>query len=80
MASNYRIYANIRGWELVDTKYSVDRMMKVVDHLIADEVNEFLVIEHNLDLDMDTPIIGSMRSYENFKDKQMVKRLGTNRT
>lgn len=75
----YRIYANVQGWKIIDMKTNLEDAIKVVDDLVAIEVNEFIVVESSRE-NGDVPIISNMRSYLNRKEeleKQKQKRLGS---
>lgn len=74
----YRIYANVQGWKVIDLKYNLEDAIKVVDYLVENEVQEFIVVESSRE-NGDVPIISNMRSYLNRKEElenQKVKRLG----
>lgn len=74
----YRIYANEKGWELIDTKSSLESVIKVIDELIANEIFHFIVIEHDCINNVDFPIITTIESYKEIKEnikKKKVKRL-----
>lgn len=76
---NYRIYANEKGWEMVDIKPNLEEVIKVIDELIANEILHFIVIEHDCINDIDFPIITTIESYNEIKEnikKKKVKRLG----
>jgi hypothetical protein len=68
---NFRIYINKTGWEYITTITKIERAFGILDNQISNGTKEFLVIEHDTKLDMDTPII-SNTNYE----KQKTKRLG----
>lgn len=60
---NYRIYENINGWELVDIVYDFEIVLKVVGRIVNDDINNFLVIGHDLERDMDIPMMCSINDY-----------------
>ena len=60
---NYRIYKNVKGWELVDVKQDFYNLLKVVENLLNEGVVNFIVIEHDNKFKMDTPIMISETDY-----------------
>lgn len=75
----YRIYANKEGWKIIDIKTTLEEAIKVVDDIVAIEIEEFIVVESSKE-NGDVPIISNMRSYlrikeelENKKVKKLVK-------
>lgn len=66
---NYRIYENICGWNLSEITNNTERMVAVVENMINNGVNQFLVIEHNIVEDYDFPIIMCERDLIDFKEE-----------
>lgn len=53
---SYRIYSSYRGWKLIGIKQEIPQIMELIETKIKEEANaQYLVIEHNYDLDMDVP-------------------------
>lgn len=75
---NYRIYANINGWKLLDiTNYK--EMLILVKELITNDENIYLlVIEHNKESDTDNTLFtyrGNVEKYYNFVEEQKIRKL-----
>lgn len=53
---SYRIYSSYQGWKLIGIKQEIPQVIELIETKINEEVNsQYLVIEHNYDLDMDIP-------------------------
>lgn len=53
---SYRVYSSFMGWKLIGIKQEIPQVIELIGTKIKEEVNaQYLVIEHNYDLDMDVP-------------------------
>lgn len=53
---SYRVYSSFMGWKLIGIKQEIPQVIELIGTKIKEEVNaQYLVIEHNYDLDMDIP-------------------------
>lgn len=53
---SYRVYSSYQGWKLIGIKQEIPQVIELIETKINEEVNaQYLVIEHNYDLDMDIP-------------------------
>lgn len=56
MNLSYRVYSSFMGWKLIGIKQEIPQVIELIETKINEEVNsQYLVIEHNYDLDMDIP-------------------------
>lgn len=56
MNLSYRVYSSFMGWKLIGIKQEIPQVIELIETKINKEVNsQYLVIEHNYDLDMDVP-------------------------
>lgn len=56
MNLSYRVYSSYQGWKLIGIKQEIPQVIELIETKINEEVNaQYLVIEHNYDLDMDIP-------------------------
>lgn len=56
MNLSYRVYSSYQGWKLIGIKQEIPQVIELIGTKIKEEVNvQYLVIEHNYDLDMDIP-------------------------
>lgn len=54
---SYRVYSSFMGWKLIGIKQEIPQVIGLIGTKIKEEVNaQYLVIEHNYDLDMDVPL------------------------
>ena len=54
---SYRVYSSFMGWKLIGIKQEIPQVIELIGTKIKEEVNaQYLVIEHNYDLDMDVPL------------------------
>lgn len=76
--TRYRVYANTQGWKLIDMKTNIEEAIGILDGLVANDINEFILVESSRE-NGDVPLISTMRSYieykEKLKPKNKVKRL-----
>lgn len=74
----YKIYANVEGWRIIDIKPTLEETISILDDIVAQEINEFIVVETSKE-NGDFPIIATMRSYlkikEELEEKKKSKRL-----
>lgn len=66
----YRIYANNLVWKQVDIKPTLEEALKILDNLIANGIEEYIVVESSLE-NGDIPIITNFKSYERYKTKRL---------
>ena len=66
----YRIYANKQVWKQIDVKPTIEEALKILDNLIANGIEEYIVIESSLE-NGDVPIITNFKSYEKHKTKRL---------
>ena len=53
---SYRVYSSFMGWKLIGIKQEIPQVIELIGTKIKEEINaQYLVIEHNYDLDMDVP-------------------------
>lgn len=56
MNLSYRVYSSFMGWKLIGIKQEIPQVIELIETKINEEVNsQYLVIEHDYDLDMDIP-------------------------
>lgn len=75
----YKLYGNEKGWELLAVKGEVEEIISILDYLILEQHKEqsYLIIEHNIKLDMDNPyalINGDEEKYLEFKEENKQKK------
>lgn len=53
---SYRVYSSFMGWKLIGIKQEIPQVIELIGTKINEEVNaQYLIIEHNSNLDMDVP-------------------------
>lgn len=76
----YKLYGNIKGWDLVAVKGEVDEVFCLLDCLILEQhkENRYIIVEHDLKQNMDNvyaSLNGNPEEYIAFKEeKQMIKK------
>lgn len=53
---NFRLYAESKGWEHIITTNSLNKAQSKERNLNPDKYYRYMIIEHNIDKDCDTPI------------------------
>lgn len=78
---SYRVYSSYQGWKLIGIKQEIPQVINLIETKIKEEVNaQYLIIEHNYNLDMDVPFknIYGIEDFlifkEEYKPKQKIKR------
>lgn len=78
---SYRVYSSYQGWKLIGIKQEIPQVIELIGTKINEEVNaQYLIIEHDYNLDMDTPFknIYGIEDFLIFKKeyspKQKIKR------
>lgn len=53
---SYRIYNNFRGWQLIGIEDKPSKVLSIVENRMKTEKATYLIIEHDHDMDCDTPV------------------------
>lgn len=66
---NYRIYKYVKEWELVGTVHNLDDVLGMLDIFVKNGINNFMVIEHDIQNICDFPIIYNIDDYLSYKEE-----------
>ena len=73
---SYRVYSSYQGWNLIGIKQEIPQVIALIDEAIETENNvQYIVIEHNRDMNMDVPFksIASIEEFIEFKEEYKPK-------
>lgn len=73
---SYRVYSSYQGWNLIGIKQEIPQVITLIDEAIETENNaQYIVIEHNRDMNMDVPFksIASIEEFIEFKEEYKPK-------
>ena len=52
---SYRVYSSYKGWNLLGIKQEVENTIPLIEDKIYQEKAQYIIIEHNKELNMDFP-------------------------
>lgn len=73
---SYRVYSSFMGWNLIGNAKEISQIIKLIDkHLATEDNAQYIVIEHNKDMNMDIPFksIASIEEFIEFKEEYKPK-------
>lgn len=73
---SYKIYSSFEGWKPIGNVKEISQIIKTIDeHIELEDNAQYIVIEHNRDMNMDIPFksIASIEEFIEFKEEYKPK-------